>query len=382
MSTDKNHPETLAVHAGREPEIGDLGLAPAIRPATTFVRGADGDYPGGHQYARSSNPGRERLERALATLEGGGEALAFASGMAAVSAVFALLKPGDHAVVSSDAYHGVIRYLDNWLKPRGIGISFCDTSNLQRTAASFTPETRLVWLESPSNPLLKICDLAAAATLARERGALSACDATFATPILQRSLDLGVDLVMHSSTKFLGGHSDLLGGVLATRNAQLAETLRSWQVDAGAVPSAFDCWLLLRSLPTLPVRMARHCASANRLAQWLNERNDVDEVFYPGLPQHPNHDVAARQMTEFGGVLSFCLAGSEHKARALASATRIFAQATSLGGVESLIEHRASIEGAQRKSPHNLLRLSVGLEHIDDLLEDLEQAFEQVKDIT
>lgn len=382
MSTDNSHPETLAVHAGREPEHGDLGLSPAIKPATTFVRGSDGEYPGGHQYSRGSNPGRERLERALAALEGGGETLAFASGMAAVSAVFALLKPGDHAIVSSDAYHGVIRYVDTWLKPRGIGISYCDTSDMDQLSASFAPETRLVWLESPSNPLLKICDLASIATLAHERGALVACDATFATPLLQRSLDLGMDVVMHSSTKFLGGHSDLLGGVLATRDSQLAETLRGWQVDAGAVPSAFDCWLLLRSLPTLPVRMARHCASAARIARWLNERNDVEAVFYPGLPHHPGHDIAARQMSDFGGVLSFCLEGSERKARMFASATQLFMQATSLGGVESLIEHRASIEGAQRKSPHNLLRLSVGLEHIDDLLQDLAQAFEQVKDIT
>lgn len=369
--------ETLAVHGGREAEAGDNGLAPAIRPATTFLRGNDGGYPGGHQYSRGSNETRHRLERALAALEGGGEAMAFASGMAAVNAVFAQLAPGDHAVVSADAYHGVIRFAKNWLIPRGIGVTFCETTDAAAVAAQLQPETRLVWIESPSNPELKIADLAGIASLARERGILTACDATLASPALQRTLDHGIDIAMHSSTKFIGGHSDLLGGVLAMRDAELAARLRTWQCDAGAVPSAFDCWLLLRSLPTLPLRVMQQSESARQIATWLSEQNAVERVFYPGLATHPGHETAARLMRAFGGVVSVLVRGGEQAARAVASSTRVFAEATSLGGVESLIEHRASVEGAERRSPANLLRLSIGLEHPDDLIADLAQALQE-----
>ena len=379
MHDDKTRYETLAVHAGREPEAGDNGLAPAFKPATTFLRDAKGEYPGGHQYARGSNPTRARLEAALAALEGGTDAISFASGMAAVGAVFALLRPGDHAIVSADAYHGVTRYLENWVKPHDIGITFCDTSQLANIEKNLAPETRLIWLETPSNPLLKITDLAATALLAKERGILTACDATLASPALQQTLAFGIDVVMHSSTKYLGGHSDLLGGVLATRDETIAQRLRSWQVDAGAVPSAFDCWLLLRSLPTLPLRVAQQSASALRVASWLNEQNAIEKVFYPGLPGHEGHETARRQMRDFGGIVSFQLRGSARDAIAFASATRIFSQATSLGGVESLIEHRASVEGAQRRSPDNLLRLSIGLEHADDLVDDLERTLQNLQ---
>lgn len=367
--------ETLAAHAGREPEPGDLGLSPAFKPATTFLRDAKGEYPGGHQYSRGSNPTRARLESALAALEGGGEALTFASGMAAASAVFALLRPGDHAIVSADAYHGVTRYIDNWLKPRDIGITFCDTSELATIERNVLPETRLIWLETPSNPQLKITDLAATARLARARGIMTACDATLASPALQKTLDFDIDIVMHSSTKYIGGHSDLLGGVLATRNADIAATLRSWQIDAGAVPSAFDCWLILRSLPTLPLRVAQQSATAMRIANWLVEQNAVEKVFYPGLASHRGHEIAQRQMQDYGGIVSFQLHGDEQHARHFASTTQLFTQATSLGGVESLIEHRASVEGAQRRSPGNLLRMSIGVEHVDDLLNDLQRTF-------
>lgn len=371
MSNDPLKYETIATHAGREPEAGDLGLAPAFKPATTFRRDAKGEYPGGHQYSRGSNPTRARLEAALASLEGGGEAITFASGMAAAGAVFAQLLPGDHAVVSADAYHGVTRYIDNWLKPRDIGITFCDTSELTMIERNVLPETRLIWLESPSNPQLKITDLGATGAFARKHGIMTACDATLASPALQQTLDFDIDVVMHSSTKYIGGHSDLLGGVLATRNIKLAATLRSWQIDAGAVPSAFDCWLILRSLPTLPLRVAQQSASAARIAAWLIEQNAVEKVFYPGLESHRGHDVASRQMRSYGGIVSFQLRGDEQHARRFASTTRLFTQATSLGGVESLIEHRASVEGAQRRSPDNLLRMSVGVEHVDDLLNDL-----------
>ncbi|HEX6930183.1 MAG TPA: aminotransferase class V-fold PLP-dependent enzyme [Gammaproteobacteria bacterium] len=379
MQHDDPRLETLAVHAGREPEAGDHGLAPAFKPATTFLRDADGGYSGGHQYSRGSNPTRARLETALAAVEGGGEALCFASGMAAISAVFATLNPGDHAIINADAYHGAIRFVENWIRPRGIDVDFCDTAQIENIDTRLKPATRLVWLESPSNPLLKITDLDAIAKFLRDRGITSVCDATLASPALQRTLDFGIDIVMHSSTKFIGGHSDLLGGVLVTRNAALAEILRGWQVDAGAVPSAFDCWLMLRSLPTLPVRIARQSASAQGIAEWLNEQNAVEKVFYPGLASHPGHEIARRQMHAFGGVLSFQVRGGEREARAVASATRIFMQATSLGGVESLVEHRASVEGAQRRSPDNLLRVSVGLEHIGDLIDDLAQALRTMK---
>ncbi|HEX7030142.1 MAG TPA: PLP-dependent aspartate aminotransferase family protein [Gammaproteobacteria bacterium] len=374
---DKLRLETLAVHAGHEPETGDHGLAPAFKPATTFLRDADGGFAAGHQYARASNPTRARLENALALLEGGGEALCFSSGMAAVGAVFAQLAPGDHAIVSGDAYHGAIRFIDDWLKPRGIGVTYCDTSDTGNIERELQPKTRLLWLESPSNPELKITDLAAVAALAANRGILTACDATLATPVLQRTLDHGIDIVMHSSTKYLGGHSDLLGGVLATRDAELAAGLRAWQIDGGAVPSAFDCWLLLRSLATLPLRVKQHAESARRIAAWLTEQTAVEKVFYPGLAAHPGHETAKRQMRDFGGMVSFLFRGDEDATRAVASRTKIFQQATSLGGVESLIEHRASVEGAQRRSAHNLLRLSVGLEHADDLIADLSQALKE-----
>ncbi|HEX7046255.1 MAG TPA: aminotransferase class V-fold PLP-dependent enzyme [Gammaproteobacteria bacterium] len=371
---DKPQLETLAVHAGHEPEPGDHGLAPAFKPSTTFLRDADGGFAAGHQYSRASNPTRARLEGALAMLEGGGEAMCFSSGMAAINAVFADLKPGDHAIVSGDAYHGAIRFIDDWLKPRGIDVSYCDTSDVGNIKKHILPETRLLWLESPSNPELKITDLAAVSQLAREHKILTACDATLATPALQQTLDHGIDIVMHSSTKYLGGHSDLLGGVLATRNAEIAARLRAWQIDGGGVPSAFDCWLLLRSLATLPLRVRQHSESAHRIAKWLNEQTGVEKVFYPGLVTHPGHEIAKRQMRNFGGMVSFLFRGNEDETRALASRTKIFQQATSLGGVESLIEHRASVEGAQRRSADNLLRLSVGIEHADDLIADLAQA--------
>lgn len=375
MRNDTIKFETLAAHAGREAEAGDLGLAPAVKPATTFLRDAKGEYPGGHQYSRGSNPTRTRLEAALAALEGGGEAVTFASGMAAAGAVFAQLKPGDHAIVSADAYHGVTRYIDNWLKPRDIGITFCDTAELATIERHVLPETRLIWLETPSNPQLKITDLVATGAFARKHGIMTACDATLASPALQQTLDFDIDIVMHSSTKYIGGHSDLLGGVVATRNADLAATLRSWQIDAGAVPSAFDCWLLLRSLPTLPLRVAQQSATATRIAAWLVEQNAVETVFYPGLESHRGHEIAKRQMRDYGGIVSFQLRGDEAHARRFASTTQLFAQATSLGGVESLIEHRASVEGAQRRSPGNLLRMSMGVEHADDLLNDLQRTF-------
>lgn len=371
------HIETVSVHAGREPEPGSEAVTPAISAATTFMRDAAGEYPGGHQYARGSNPTRARLEAALAAMEGSRHAQAFASGMAAIAAVFQLTRPGDHVMVCEDSYHGSIRYVQQWVEPRGIRVSYLDTADTDAVAAAMQPETRLLWIESPSNPLLKCADLAALAELASNNDCLTACDATLATPVLQRTLEHGIDIAVHSTTKYIGGHSDLLGGATATERDDLAERLHQYQVEAGSVPSAFDCWLLLRSLPTLPLRIRQQSASALALAQWLAGDDRIQQVHYPMLESHPHHHRAATQMQAGGGVLSIQLHGDEAHARKVAASTRIFRQATSLGGIESLIEHRASIEGEQRKSPDNLLRLSIGLEHPDDLKSDISHAMEQ-----
>lgn len=375
--TDSKHLETLGVHAGREIEPGSEAVTPAISTSTTFRRDAAGEYPGGHQYSRGSNPTRLRLETALAALDGASDAIAFGSGMAAIAGVFQLLAPGDHAIVCADAYHGTLRYVQQWIRPRGIDVSLVDTADTEAVKKAMRPETRLAWIESPSNPLLKITDLDVIAELAKANGCLIACDATLATPVLQRTLDHGIDLAVHSSTKYLGGHSDLLGGVITTRSAALSERLHQYQVEAGAVPSAFDAWLLLRSLPTLSLRVRQQSATAQALAEWLERDARIERVHYPMLASHPQHDRAARILAGGGGVLSIQLRGDEAHARAVASHTSVFCQATSLGGIESLIEHRASIEGEHRKSPDNLLRLSIGLEHVDDLKHDLLAAMEK-----
>lgn len=371
MSEKIFHQATEIVHAGREPENSGA-LASDIAPSTTFVRDA-----GAHVYSRYSNPTRDRLEKAIAILEGGGESAAFASGMAAVTAVFELLEPDQHVIVGEDAYHGVARLLENHFTRRKIAVDYVDTRDLDAVEAARRSETALLWFETPSNPQLRISDLAALGAWARKHGIVSACDSTLAPPVLQQPLMYGIDIVMHSATKFLGGHSDLLGGFVTTNEPGLANRIRDWQGNSGAVPSAFDAWLLLRSLSTLDVRVRQQCESAQKIAEWLAEHPAIETVFYPGLPQHPGHDLARRQMRGSGGLLSVLIRGDEALARRIAASTRLFTEATSLGGVESLIEHRASVEGAQRRSPENLLRLSIGLEHADDLIDDLDQALDQ-----
>lgn len=371
----KQHPETLAVHAGRriDPETG--AVATPLHLSSTFERAADGEYPLGYMYSRYANPTRQALEAALAALEGGDTALAFASGSAAAQAVFQSFKPGDHIVMCRDAYHGIRRQLAEIMQPWGLRASYVDTTDLAAVRAAITPATRLVWVETPSNPLLKISDLASIASLARGHDIVTLCDSTFATPLLQRPLDYGMDLVLHSTTKYIGGHSDLLGGaVIARENGPLTETLRHRQGYGGAVPAPFDCWLMLRSLSTLSVRVRAQTATAERLAHELVGHPAVERVYYPGLATHPGHAIAIRQMAGFGGMLSIAVKGNEARAVAIAAKVRLFTRATSLGGVESLIEHRASIEGPDSETPRNLLRLSVGLEHADDLLDDLRQA--------
>lgn len=367
--------ETLAVHAGREPGLVAGSVAPALVTSTTFVRGADGGEPHGFGYARADNPNRHQLEVCLAALEGGAAAVAYASGVAAAHALFQTLAPGDHVVCDQDAYYGIRTGLRDLLGRWGLAVSFVDTSDLAATERAFTPRTRLLWLETPTNPLLKIADLAALSTLGRARGALVACDNTFATPVLQRPLDLGCDLVLHSTTKYYGGHGDVMGGALiCARRDGLFEKLKEQQHLGGAVPSPRDCWLILRGAATLPLRIRAQSANAAELARWLTRQPQVTAVHYPGLPDHPGHAIAARQMRAFGAMLSFRVRGGEAAALATVAGTRIFVRATSLGSVESLIEHRASSEGPQSTTPRELVRVSVGVESITDLIADLERA--------
>ena len=370
--------ETLAIHAGRAPDPATGAIREPIHLSTTFERDADGGYARGFEYARTGNPNRAALEQAVAALEGGHAAIAFGSGSAATLAAFQLAAPGGRVVCGADCYHGTARQLRELAPAWGVEVEFVDTREPERVAAALArAPTRLLWFETPTNPMLQVSDVAALATLAHAHGALVGCDNTFASPVLQRPLELGADFVMHSSTKYLGGHSDLVGGIVVVREpGAVLDALRRYQGLAGGVPSPFDCWLVLRSLPTLPLRVRRQSATALELARFLQaDRDRVARVHYAGLEDHAGHAIARRQMHGgFGGVLSFEVPGGQAPALAVAARTRLFKRATSLGGVESLIEHRASIEGPQSTTPAGLLRVSVGLEHPDDLRADLDQA--------
>lgn len=367
--------ETVAVKAGLEPEAGSRAIAAAITLSTTFERGEDGSYPGGFDYSRTGNPNRAALEAALAALEGGAEAVAFPSGMAATFSIIFSLSPGDHVVAADDAYYGTGVLLREQFAERGVEASFVDMTDLDAVRAAMRPNTRLVWMETPSNPLIRVSDIEAIAGIARGGGALSCCDNTWATPLLQRPLELGADLVMHSMTKYFGGHSDVTGGAVIVREpGKTLEALRGLQRDGGLVPSPFDAWLTRRGLESLAPRMAAHCSNARELARFLAAHPGVERVHYPGLEDDAGHALASRQMSDFGGMLAFDVAGGREEAFAVAAAVKIIARATSLGGTHSLIEHRASVEGPTTRAPENLLRMSVGLEHVDDLKEDLAQA--------
>lgn len=377
--------ETMAVHAGRQPDPASGAVTPNITPSTTFERAEDGSYPRGHVYTRDSNPTRAALETALAALEGAGDTqacrgLAFASGQAATSAVLHTLAAGDHVILPDDLYHGTRHLAGGLLARWGLRADFVDMRDPANVAAALRPETRLVWVETPSNPLLKVADIAAIAGIAHSAGARCAVDNTWATPVLQRPFAHGADIVMHSTTKYIGGHSDVLGGALIVRadDDALYARLREAQLLAGGVPSPFDCWLLLRSLATLPLRVRAQSASAAQIAAYLAAHPAVECVHYPGLATHPGHAVAAQQMNAggsgYGGMLSVQVRGGQADALAVAARVRLFTRATSLGAVESLIEHRASIEGPGSATPPNLLRVSVGLEHVEDLLADLSGA--------
>jgi cystathionine gamma-synthase len=367
--------ETLAVHAGQRPEAGTRDVTPAIHLSTTFQKADDGSLPGGHLYSRTSNPNREALEQALAALEEGSGALAFSSGSAATFAVLQSLSPGDHVIAGEDVFYGTLVLIKTVMSNWGLKFTLANMQDPATVERAVTPATRLIWVETPSNPLLGVTDIRSVVTIAKKASALVVCDNTVGTPMLQRPLQLGADISMHSVTKFLSGHSDVLSGALIFRQAgPLLEKIRFIQQQSGSVPSPFECWLTLRGLQTFPYRMRAHCENAQRVAEFLSSHAKIEAVHYPGLANHPRHKVAAGQMSSFGGLLSMQVRGGQAEAFKICAAVKVFTHATSLGGTHSLIEHRASVEGANSRSPVNLLRLSIGLEHPDDLIEDLEQA--------
>ncbi|HKZ10586.1 MAG TPA: PLP-dependent aspartate aminotransferase family protein [Rhodanobacteraceae bacterium] len=366
--------DTLAVHAGSEPDPATGAVAPPIQLSTTFVHRTDGE-PDTFSYQRDDHPTQCRLETALAALEGGARALTFASGMAAVAAVLDTLQRGQTVVVPEDCYVGTRGYVTDVLPERGVAVITVDTTDLDAVRAACAGGVALLWAESPSNPRLRISDLAEMAKIAHAAGARLVCDNTFATPVLQRPLELGADVVMHSTTKYFGGHSDVLGGALIfAENDGFAERIAARRLLTGAILSPFSAWLTLRGCRSLPARMAMHCANARKVAEFLAAHAGIERVNWPGLPTHPGHAIAKHQMRDFGAMLSVELRSGYDAALALARGTKIFTNATSLGGCESLIEHRASSEGAHTHSPPGLVRLSVGLEDADDLIEDLRQA--------
>ena len=367
--------ETLAVHAGHETDPGTGGVTPPIHLSTTFERGTDGAYPLGYVYARSGNPNRNALEECLTVLEGGAAAAAFSSGSSASMSVFQALSTGSHVIAPNDVYHGTARLLRSLFSPWGLETTFVDMTDASRVEEAVRPNTRLIWVETPSNPLLKITDIARIADIAHGAGAVCVCDDTWTTPVLQQPFRFGADLVVHATTKYLGGHSDVTGGVVVARvDDDTFHRIRQVQTTGGAVPSPFDCWLVLRGIRTLPYRVRGHSENAAAVAEFLRSHPAIDAVHYPGLSNHPAHDVAARQMELFGGMASFQVKGGKQAAMAVAARVRLFTRVTSLGGTESLIEHRASIEGPGTQTPENLLRLSIGLENPLDLIEDLDQA--------
>ena len=373
---------TKAVHAGVEPDPTTGAIMTPIYQTSTYVQASPGDHKG-YEYSRTHNPTRTALQNALATLENGTHGLCFATGMASIDTLVKLLKPGDHVVSTNDLYGGTYRLFTKIYEGFGIRFSFVDMSDPENVAAAITPQTKLIWAETPTNPLLKVIDIAALAVLARKQGCWLAVDNTFASPALQTPLDLGADIVMHSATKYLGGHSDVVLGALVVKDDALHERLAFLQNSSGATPGPMDCFLVLRGIKTLHLRMERHCTNGKAIAEYLLTNPKVERVYWPGLPTHPNHDVAKRQMRGFGGMVSFTLKG-DHMADAtrVLSNTKLFALAESLGGVESLIGHPASMthasipreERLKNGLADTLIRLSVGTEDAEDLIEDLRVA--------
>ena len=369
--------ETRAIHDGQDPDPATGAIITPIYQTSTFVQDAVGEHKG-YDYARVGNPTRTALQTALASLENAAHGIAFSSGLGATTTLMHLVDPGDRVVLIADVYGGVYRMTSQVYEPKGYRFDYLPADAFARLDEHLDERTRLVWIETPSNPLLNVVDIAAVARATKAAGALLVVDNTFATPYLQQPLDLGADVVMHSTTKYLGGHSDVVGGFAATNDPSIAERLFFLQKSLGAVPGPFDSWLVLRGLKTLALRMQRHCENARAIASWLEGQPSVTQVLYPGLPSHPGHEIAARQMRDFGGMISF-LTETEEEAVELVGRTRLFALAESLGGVESLIEHparmtHASTADAPFAAPRNLVRLSVGIEAVDDLIADLEAA--------
>ncbi|MGW4425402.1 cystathionine gamma-synthase [Streptosporangium sp. NPDC004631] len=372
--------ETLAIHAGQEPDPHTGAVVPPIYAVSTYKQDGVGGLRAGYEYSRSANPTRTGLEEAVAAVEGGARGLAFASGLAAEDAVLrTVCRPSDHVIIPNDAYGGTYRLFAKVYQDWGLHYDPVPLGNLDAVVNAMTPKTRVVWVETPTNPLLGIADIAALAEIAHENGALLVVDNTFASPYLQQPLALGADIVVHSTTKYVGGHSDVVGGALVTADAGLGDRLAFNQNAMGAVAGPFDAWLTLRGLKTLAVRMERHCDNAERVVDLLLAHPKVTSVLYPGLPEHPGHEVAAKQMRRFGGMVSFRVAGGEAEAVEICDRTELFTLGESLGGVESLIEHpgrmtHASAAGSPLEVPGDLIRLSVGIESIDDLLADLSRA--------
>ncbi|MFF4292903.1 cystathionine gamma-synthase [Streptomyces vinaceus] len=372
--------ETRAIHAGNTADPLTGAVVPPIYQVSTYKQDGVGGLRGGYEYSRSGNPTRTALEENLAALEGGARGLAFASGLAAEDCLLrTLLSPGDHVVIPNDAYGGTFRLFAKVVSRWGVEWSVADTSDAESVRAALTPKTKVIWVETPSNPLLGITDIAVVADIARSAGAKLVVDNTFASPYLQQPLALGADVVVHSLTKYMGGHSDVVGGALVAADAALGEELAYHQNAMGAVAGPFDSWVVLRGIKTLAVRMDRHAQNAEKIVEVLGRHPKVTKVLYPGLPEHPGHEIAAKQMRNFGGMISFQVAGGEEEAVAVCGRTKVFTLAESLGGVESLIEHpgrmtHASVAGSALEVPADLIRVSVGIENADDLIADLTQA--------
>ncbi|MEO5629052.1 MAG: aminotransferase class I/II-fold pyridoxal phosphate-dependent enzyme [Thermomonas sp.] len=376
MKTSRTlRPGTVAVHAGNEPDPASGAVTPPIHLSTTFRHGPGGERIAGYEYQREGNPTNDRLREAIAALEGAQTALTFASGMAAITGLLECLPASSRILIPDDCYTGLRMYATEFLPARGIQSVRVDMTDLNAVRAACTEGVDLLWIETPSNPQMKISDIAALAAIAHGHGALVVCDNTFATPLLTRPLEHGADVVMHSTTKYFGGHSDVLGGALAfARDDEFTQHVAHRLHITGAVLAPFSAWLTLRGCRSLSARMAMHCANAMRIVEFLAAHPAIERVNYPGLASHPGHEVAARQMRDFGAMLSIQLHGGRDAALAMAGKLQLFTNATSLGGCESLIEHRASVEGPNPLSPQNLLRMSVGLEDADDLIDDLDQA--------
>jgi cystathionine gamma-lyase len=378
---------TKVIHAGQKPDPTTGAIMTPVYLTSTYVQEAPGVHKG-YDYARTINPTRSALEANLAAIENGRFGLAFSSGCAAINTVLNLIKTGDHVISSRDIYGGTYRLFIHVYKKYGLNFSFVDTSNIKEIERAIRPNTRLIWIETPSNPMLTITDIAQVSKLASAHNILVACDNTFASPYLQEPLKLGAHIVVHSTTKYLGGHSDLIGGAIVVNDEAIYKELKFYQNAVGAVPGALDCFLVLRGIKTLVLRMERHCANAKMIAGFLKEHDEVARVYYPGLPEHPGHEVADKQMRDFGGMISFELVGGASRAAKFCSSTKIFSLAESLGGVESLVTHVASMtheiipesERALSGVSEKVIRLSVGIEDCDDLLEDISQAIKASRD--